>query len=150
MKINQVSEVQLTYKSKVKAEDRIRIRSSQDAFSVFWDYFDKETMEHIEEVFLLLLNRSNRTIGIVSISKGGTAGSIIDVKVVLQYAIKSNAHSIILCHNHPSGNLQPSEADLKITKKVAEACKQLDIQLFDHLILTSPGEYFSILDSLGI
>jgi DNA repair protein RadC len=65
----------------------------------------------------MLLTRSNKVLGIASISKGGLSGTVIDIRIILQYAIKANASGIIVCHNHPSGNLQPSESDLAITEK---------------------------------
>ena len=100
-----VSEVKLIYKNKVKAADRIQINNAQDAFGVFWEAWDKEVIEYIEEMKMLLLDRSNKVLGIVSLSKGGTTGTIIDIKLMMQYALRTNAHGIILAHNHPSGNL---------------------------------------------
>lgn len=100
-----------------------------------------ETVEHIEEMKMLLLDRSNKALGIVTISKGGTTGTIIDVKLIMQYALKANAHRIILAHNHPSGNLNPSEADSKVTELIRKACKILNMKLLDHLII-SPGETY--------
>jgi DNA repair protein RadC len=103
MEINKVSEVKLIYKNRVKASERIRIQNSQDAFDVFWSTWEEETVEHIEEMKMLLLNRSNDVLGVVSISRSGTSGTVIDTRLILQYALKANAHCIILAHNHPSG-----------------------------------------------
>ncbi|MCK5134277.1 MAG: JAB domain-containing protein [Bacteroidales bacterium] len=108
--MNKVSEVKLIYKNHIKPSERIRIEGPQDAFDAFWE----ETIEHIEEMKMLLLNRSNHVLGVVSISRGGTSGTVIDTKLILQYALKANAHGIILAHNHPSGNLNPSDADLNL------------------------------------
>jgi DNA repair protein RadC len=94
----------------------------------------------------MLLNRSNRVLGIAEISKGGLSGTDTDVRVILQYAIKSNASGIIICHNHPSGNMHPSESDLTLTKKIKEAASLLDVQLFDHLIIIPEGKYYSVAD----
>ena len=139
--MNRVSEIKLIYKNHIKPSERIRIEGPQDAFDAFWDTWDQETVEHIEEMKMLLLDRSNKALGIVTISKGGTTGTIIDVKLIMQYALKANAHRIILAHNHPSGNLNPSEADSKVTELIRKACKILNMKLLDHLII-SPGETY--------
>jgi DNA repair protein RadC len=140
-----VSEVKLVYKNKVKAADRIQINNPQDAFEVFWEAWDKEIIEHIEEMKMLLMDRSNKVLGIVSLSKGGTTGTVIDIKVMMQYALKANAHGIILAHNHPSGNLNPSDADRKITERAEKGCKTLEIHLMDHLIISPGKEYRSMM-----
>ena len=149
-KLTKVSEVKLIYTSNVKASERIRIKDSQSAFCVFWDYWDKEIIEHTEQVVLLLLSRSKETVGIVLISKGGTSGCIMDTKVILQYALKANAHSIIQAHNHPSGKKNTSEADLKVSKRIKSACELVDLHLLDHIIITAQGEYTSIADEGGM
>ncbi len=85
-------------------------------------------------------------LGIADLSIGGTNGCLLDLKIVFQYAIKANASSIILAHNHPSGNLKPSTADISITKKVSDAANLLDIKLLDHLILSPEDKYYSLSD----
>lgn len=94
----------------------------------------------------MLLTRSNKVLGVASISKGGLSGRVTDVRIILQYAIKANASGIIICHNHPSGNLNPSESDLAITRKVKDSAKLMDIQLLDHLIITPEASYYSMAD----
>jgi DNA repair protein RadC len=103
MKSNQqtISEVQIIYRTKVKASDRPQVKSSKDAFEIFMESWNPDSIEHVEEFKLMLLNRSNRVLGISSLSKGGTTGMVVDVKLLLQYTIKVNANAIILCHNHP-------------------------------------------------
>jgi len=91
---------------------------------------------------MLLLNRANKVLGITTISEGGLSGTVTDVRLIYQYAIKGNASGIIICHNHPSGNVNPSESDQKITNKIKEAGNLLDIQLLDHIILTSEREIY--------
>jgi DNA repair protein RadC len=113
-----ISEVKLIYRTKVKASERPEVKCSKDAFDIFMESWNLDSIEHIEEFKLMLLNRSNRVLGISSLSKGGTTGTVVDIKLLLQYTIKSNANAFIICHNHPSGNLQPSEADIKLTRKV--------------------------------
>lgn len=99
-----------------------------------------------EEFWLILLNRRNAVIGYHLISKGGQAGTIVDPKIIFKTAIDQNAAYIILAHNHPSGNLNASEADVSITKKLVKAGLMLELPVLDHLILTDSG-YFSFADS---
>jgi DNA repair protein RadC len=92
----------------------------------------------------MLLTRSNKVLGIASISKDGINGTVTDVKIILQFAIKANASGIIICHNHPSGNVQPSESNIAISRKVKESGNVMDIQLLDHLIIVPEGKYYSM------
>jgi DNA repair protein RadC len=142
-----ISEVQLIYKSKVKASDRMKITCSKDAHKIFLDSWNPDTLEYVEEFKILLMNRSNSVLGILEISKGGISGTVTDVRVVFQAAIKGNASGIIAAHNHPSGNLNPSESDTRLTQKLKEAGNLMDIQLLDHLILSTDGEYYSFADN---
>ena len=143
--LTSIAEVRLTYKSKVKPSDRPRVTSSEQAFHIFLDYWD-DSITHIESMKVMLLNRASRVLGIADLSTGGTNGCLVDVKVVFQYAIKANASSIILAHNHPSGNIKPSQADINITKKVTDGANILDIQILDHIILTPEERYYSMAD----
>lgn len=98
------------------------------------------------EVFaLLLLNRANKIIHFEIISRGGITGTVADPRVILRLALSHGATSIILSHNHPSGNLQPSKADEEITQKIKEAASMIDIRLLDHIIISEEG-YYSFLD----
>lgn len=145
--INNIADVKLIYLSKVRASDRPKIKCSKDAYDLLLSTWDNETIEYIEEFKVLLLNRSNSVLGLLSISKGGISGTVTDVRVVLQAAIKSNASGLIVAHNHPSGNLNPSEADSRITQKIKEAGNVMDIQLLDHLIITPGEDYYSFADN---
>lgn len=142
----EISEVQIIYKTKVKASDRPQIKCSKDAYELFMESWDLDTIEHHEEFKLMLLTRSNRVLGIASISKGGINGTVTDVRIVLQYAIKANASGLIICHNHPSGNLNPSESDTAITRKIKDSAILMDIQLLDHLIINTDS-YYSFADN---
>lgn len=142
-----ISEVKLIYRTKIKASERLKVKCSKDACDIFMESWDKDSIEHTEEFKILLMNRSNSVLGIFPVSKGGWAGTVADVRLIYQAAIKATASGIIVAHNHPSGNLNPSESDTKITKKIQEAGNLMDIQLLDHLILTPDGEYFSFADS---
>jgi len=141
-----ISEVRLVYRTSVKASERLQVKCFKDAFDIFMENWDLNSIEHIEEFKLMLLTRSNKVLGIASISKGGISGTVTDVRVILQYAIKANASGIIICHNHPSGNLNPSESDMKITQKIKESGNLMDIQLLDHLIIVPEGNYYSMGD----
>ena len=109
------------------------------------EHWNKDTIELQEEMKVVLLNRSNHLLGIYELSKGGIAGTIIDVKLLLGVALKCAASNIIMVHNHPSGNLRPSKADMAITAKVKTATRQVDLLLLDHLII-SKDWYYSFAD----
>lgn len=98
-----------------------------------------------EEFWVLYLNNANKVIAKNQLSKGGMTGTVVDVRIIFKSALESGAVAIVLCHNHPSGNLKPSEADKEITKKVKIAGKSLDINVLDHLIVTQNG-YYSFAD----
>ena len=145
--LNNISEVKLIYLSKIRASDRPKITSSKDAYDLFVSTWDLNTLEYFEEFKVLLLNRSNAVLGLIAISKGGISGTVTDIRIILQAAIKSCASGIIVAHNHPSGNLNPSESDSKITQKIKEAGNIMDIQLLDHLIIASEENYYSFADN---
>ncbi len=140
-----VEEITLSYRYKVKPADRPLIKKSSAVFEHFMLQWNQDAIDHIEEFKIMLMSRSGRLLGIVEISKGGVAGTVVDIKLIFQAALKSNASSIALCHNHPSHNMIPSEADKSITQRIKEACKIMDITLIDHLIICSEG-YFSFAD----
>jgi DNA repair protein RadC len=98
-----------------------------------------------EEFWVLFLNRQNKILEKVMLSKGGMTGTVIDVRLVLRQALEKRATSLIFCHNHPSGNLEPSDADRKITRQLKEAAAVMEIPLLDHLIITQAG-YYSFAD----
>jgi DNA repair protein RadC len=137
---DKLSEVSINYKPLFKPSELPQINTSADALKCFRGIWS-DKINHIEEAYILLLNRSNRVLGYSLLSSGGTSGTVVDIKVIFQTALKTNAHSLILGHNHPSGNLKPSEMDIRLTKEVKEAGKFLGIQLLDHLILTEDGHY---------
>lgn len=103
------------------------------------------TDHHHEEFWMLLLNKGNKIIGKVQMSIGGTDATIVDVKIIFRKAIEGQATSIVVCHNHPSGRLRPSQADLDLTKKIRESGSILGVQLMDHLII-GDGGYYSFAD----
>ncbi|MBS1735172.1 MAG: JAB domain-containing protein [Bacteroidetes bacterium] len=143
--VNKVAEIELVYKSAVKASERPKISSSKTAYELFLKYWDENKLEFVEEFKVILLNRSNKVLGICSLTTGGVAGTIADPKLVFTTALKANASYVMIAHNHPSGNLKPSKADEELTLKIREAGKFLDLFLLDHLIITAEG-YYSFAD----
>ena len=137
-------EITISYKDNVKASERVKILTPQSSYSHLKPFYT-ECMEHHEESYVLFLNRANKVLGVSLISKGGMAETVMDVKIILQTALKAHASGIILSHNHPSGNLHPSEPDKRITSKIKEACKFLDLNLLDHIIVTEES-YYSFVD----
>ena len=118
------------------------ITSSRDAFELFYPYLADGLYE---EFWVLFLNRANRKIAILNISEGGQAGTVADPKKIFKMALEQNTAYIILCHNHPSGNLKPSDADIKLTGKLKNAGLMLDLPIIDHLII-GDEKYFSFAD----
>lgn len=140
-----VAEIQLSYHPKVKPSQRPSVTSSREVYQLFYDNWDADRIELQEQFKVMLLNRGNRVLGIVDISTGGIAGTLADPKLIFATALKAGASSIILAHNHPSGQLTPSQADRNLTKKLTDGGKLLDISVLDHVILTADS-YFSFAD----
>lgn len=142
----QVAEIELIYKSKVKASERPKVTTSHDAYKLFRQNWDENKIEFIEQFKILLLNRNNKVLCIFEVSSGGVSGTVADPKIIFTAALKMNASNIILCHNHPSGNLKPSAADDQLTRKLKEAGNYLDLKVLDHLIITCEDGYYSFAD----
>ena len=141
--INIVAAMELGRRRKLsEVVDKKQITSSKDAYELFSSKLGD--LQH-EEFWVLYLNRSNKIIHQMKLSQGGIAGTVIDVKIALKHAIEKLATGIVLCHNHPSGNLQPSKSDIDITNKFTEAAKLFEITVHDHLIVSDKG-YFSFSD----
>ena len=113
-----------------------QVKSSNDAATFFRTIFNADTMLWTEESAMICLNRANEVIGYFKVSSGGTASTIMDAKVIFTQALQSGAHSIILAHNHPSGNKMPSDEDIKLTKQLVKGAQLLDMRVLDHIILT--------------
>ena len=119
---------------------KVKITSSESA-EKFIRQFYGDDLEIFESFFILLLNRANETIGYAKISQGGIVGTVVDKKILLKYVVEILASGIILAHNHPSGNTNPSQADLNITKDLQQLCKLVDSEILDHVILTADSFY---------
>ena len=143
--LNMVTEVQLVYKSKVKPSERPQLKTSKDSYQLLSQTWDPDKVEFVEQFKVILMNRANRVLGIYELSTGGVSGTVADIKLVFMAALKSNACSLIISHNHPSGNLKPSRAVEDLTHKIKAAGTLLDIQVLDHVIVTTEG-YFSFAD----
>jgi DNA repair protein RadC len=142
----EVAEIQLSYKNNVSPKLRPIITCPKDAYDILLNNWDLNKIEFVEQFKVMLLNRASKVIGLFELSTGGVSATIVDPKLIFAAAIKSNASYIIVCHNHPSGNLKPSNADIKLTQKIAEAGKLLDLPIKDHLIIAVDG-YYSFADA---
>lgn len=120
--------------------ERVKITCSKDSADYIRQFYSDD-IEIYESFFLLLLNRQNKTIGYAKISQGGVAGTVVDAKIVLKYVVDTLASAVILCHNHPSGNLTPSIQDIELTDKIKKAVKLVDSEVIDHIILTADSFY---------
>ena len=118
------------------------ISNPQDMANVMRTMFDQGKINWVEECVMLCLNYANKVVGYHRISSGGVTASVMDVRVIATVALTNCATSVAIAHNHPSGNLTPSEPDKQITRKLRDGLRLLDIQLLDHLIITDNG-YFS-------
>jgi DNA repair protein RadC len=137
--MNIIKEIKLSYSN--NGVDNIKVTDSDSTYKILKENWDMDTIQLQEEFKVLLLNRANNVLGIYPLSKGGVSGTMVDVKLLLASAIKANASSIIIAHNHPSGNLKPSENDNRLTRKIKQASKLCDITLLDHLIVTKDAYY---------
>lgn len=121
-----------------EAIERKKITSSKDAFEIFSPIISDLPYE---EFWILLLNRSNKIIDKIRISSGGITGTIADIRIILKEAIMKNSTGIIVCHNHPSGNIKPSSSDIDLTKKIKSAAEIMDISVLDHIIVAENSFY---------
>ncbi len=141
----EVAEIELRYKSKVRASNQPAIESSKDAYNVLMKSWDENKIEFVEQFKGLFLNRANKVLGIYEVSTGGISGTVADPRVIFAAALKANCCGIIISHNHPSGNLKPSRQDEALTQKIKQAGELLDIKLLDHVIITNES-YYSFAD----
>jgi DNA repair protein RadC len=136
--------LELTTKKSDTTFENVTIKQSSDAYNIIRKFWH-EDISIYESFFILILNQANRTIAYAKISQGGTAGTIVDAKIIAKYALDCLSPALILAHNHPSGAPNPSKADISITKKIKEGLSLLDITVLDHLILFENG-YTSMAD----
>ncbi len=136
----EIAEIKVSYST--NQTDKIKLKKCNEVYNFILTQWDLDLIEFQEECKVILLNRANSVLGVYNLSKGGVAGTVVDIKIIMSVALKCNASNIILVHNHPSGNMQPSEADKNITNKLNNACELLEVKLLDHLIICK-DEYYS-------
>lgn len=142
--MNRASEIEINYT--YYSEFNQKISNSKEAADIFRAAFNLSKIEHKEFMYAMYLNRRNFVLAVLKISEGGISGTLVDLRIVFQGAIKCNASGIILCHNHPSGELAPSQNDINFSKRAVEAGKILDLHILDSIIITRDAHY-SLCDS---
>ena len=142
-----VSDLQIKYAVKQKLSELPTVKSSADLVKVVRDNWKGMPIEFVEQFYLIGLNRANKVKFVQSISTGGVSGTVVDVKVVAVMLLQAMCSGCAIAHNHPSGNMTPSSADITLTKKVQQAMEILDIRIVDHVILSpEEGGYYSFAD----
>lgn len=137
----QVSEITVSYHPKFKAYERPKVSTAKEAYEILFNNWNLNKIEMVEQFYVLLLNNANNVIGMSEISSGGVAATLADPKLIFSLALKTYCCKLIIAHNHPSGNVKPSSEDLKLTRRMVEGGKLLDIQVLDHLIVTRDRFY---------
>lgn len=138
-----IPEVEIFVKFKKEEGTKLyKLTSVKECADMVRKIFNADTIEWVEEFLMICLNRNNELLGFYKVSKGGMASTQVDVRVICTAALQTMAHSVIVAHNHPSGNTKPSDSDISLTERLSDAFKILDIKLVDHLILTTDS-YFS-------
>ena len=140
-KLLTVSEIKLSYLPLVKPSERPRVVNHYDAYQLFLSTWDMTKIELYEQFKVMLLNRTNRVLGICTLTSGTSTATFMDPKQIFGVALKANAVELILAHNHPSGSLTPSTQDCESTKKVKLIGDYLGLKVLDHLIITAEGSY---------
>lgn len=146
MPTNNIAEIQISYSPTITKKDRTKIKNSTDAYNIFINTWDHDTIELQEEFKILLLNNANEVLGVQNLSKGGITGTYVDVKLLFAIALKTCASGVIIAHNHPSGTLEPSVSDINLTKRILESGELLGINALDHLIITKE-QFYSLADN---
>lgn len=141
----QIPKIEIIYRPKFKLSERPKVNCSFDAYDILLGCWDKNAIQHHEDFKILLLNVTNRVLGIHYVARGGLSEVTVDPKIIFQPALLANANSFILAHNHPSGELHPSTEDIRFTKKIRDAGALLSLSLFDHLIISNTS-YYSFTD----
>lgn len=142
-----VAELEIDYR--IQIPNPVKIKQPQDAIECFKEFYSLKTIGIQEQLLVMYLNRGNVVLGIYRHSMGGINGTLADVRLMLAVALKIGASGMILSHNHPSGNLKPSDLDIGLTIKIKEAAKYHDIELVDHLIVDSKFDFTSIASDLS-
>lgn len=139
MQLSTVAEVTVSYRPKIRPSQRPIVKCAKDVYEILLGFWNAAKIELCEQFCVVLLNNRGSVLGIVELSTGGFTGVVVDTKMVFSVALKACACSIVVAHNHPSGNLRPSNQDIKVTNRLVEAGKILEIPVQDHLIISSEG-----------
>lgn len=139
----EIPQIKVSYSNNYK--NKFKLTSANDAYGFFMKSWDNDLLQYQEEVKLMLLDNANNVLGILDLAKGGMNDCVVDIRIIFSVALKCNASSIILAHNHPSGTLKPSISDIEVTNTVIKIGKELNIKLLDHFIVTTNGA-FSIIN----
>ncbi|MDG1729908.1 MAG: JAB domain-containing protein [Algibacter sp.] len=142
-----VNEIKISYREKLSTSNGLSIKSSEDAAKLIFDGWNQDTIGFQESFKVLLLNNANKIKGIYQVSTGSITGTLVDMRILFAVIIKTLSVGIILCHNHPSGKLKPSEVDKQLTSKIQQAAKLFDVNVLDHLIIIPDGNYYSFADN---
>ncbi|WP_134089160.1 RadC family protein [Olivibacter sp. XZL3] len=140
-----MTELKVVYKPRVEEELRPKVTDSSTAYRILMNVWDLDTLWYKEDMLAMYLNTEKRVIGFAKIASGSMDCTLADVRIIYAIALKVGATAVIIAHNHPSGNKQPSNADKILTNKIKQAGKFLDVPLIDHLIVTGNG-YLSFMD----
>lgn len=132
--LTKLSEIEIKYNPVVKPKDRPKVILPREAYELMKPFF-MNCLYHHEEAWIMLLNKAYKVLGVAKVGEGGLDETVFDQRVVLQYMLKSNAHVVMLFHNHPSQNLSFSQQDLQLTKNIIQACNILRLQCSDHIIV---------------
>tara|TARA_B100002049_G_C15916786_1_gene306334 strand:+ start:242 stop:676 length:435 start_codon:yes stop_codon:yes gene_type:complete len=132
----EVNEIQVTYKRRFSEADATVIKNDEQAVKLFREAMENH-IDHKEGFYAILLTTNMQVLGIQKISEGGITGTVVDQRILFGAMLKANAVSAIIAHNHPSGNLKPSQADRELTEKIKKSGKILDLDILDHLIITT-------------
>jgi DNA repair protein RadC len=123
----------------------VKISTSMDAYKFIKPFYG-DTIEIFESFFILMVSRNNKTVGYAKISQGGTCGTVVDTKIIAKYCLDSLCQGVILAHNHPSRDAEPSQSDIEMTKKIKQGLRLIDVEVLDHMIITE-NNYYSLADN---
>jgi DNA repair protein RadC len=145
---NEVPEVGLIVKNNVIVFTENKVSSSKDAYQLLFQMMQVEEIALKEFFYVMFLNRANKPLGYYKVSEGGITGTVVDLRLIIKATLLTNGTSIILCHNHPSGNMRPSDQDIDLTSKVCKAFDFMDLKVLDHIIISPViGDYYSFADN---
>jgi DNA repair protein RadC len=135
-----MAEVSIVYNKNIPVDNKIQIKSSLDIDELMKPIL-KDIINHHEEFHIILLNSGNFVLGVSKIAQGGISETTVDLRIIFQTALKTNSSKIVLIHNHPSGNLVPSQQDMQLTKRIIDVGKLMGIEVLDHIIISYNGHY---------